>query len=459
MLKRTLHRTRMRQLRQRLKSSTTAFNLFLRCVGALALGVLMYFNDTFFLARTKQVIFLYFAFVVVSSFLQILSASSKGVRNRFFSFGRFLLTTVVLAFLWMNIQSMLLVVPVALALWLMILSLSSFISFVQYRDEKEVASFRYFIGGVGNIGFAMLFILRADDIVAASIHILGIYCVVHGISLFCDFLVEAIPNQYLNRLKQRVRLAPPFLLTVLMPQSLLNGLNEFFKERVEEPLQLRAENPPERLAGAAVNVEVFIHASKTLTGFAGHVDLAIGDTIYCYGAYDKQQSKKYGGVAGAGVMYEVHGKEDYLTFCKTLNHETVFGFGLVLSEQELGRMKEKIAQMKARAYPWLCPAQRAAKEGKAADGFTDVPSRLSRAIEVSFYKFEHGIYKYYWMLGTNCVTFADDLLKASGMKTVLTGIITPGTYYSFLNAEFLKGSSVIVKREVYTKASDLYVAE
>lgn len=460
MLSEMNQRRKINRTRNRLKTQTTALNLLLQSLGAVAVGLIMLLHDNVFIARTSQLLLLYFGFVVVLNFLQVLVSASKGVRPCLRSLGRFVITCVVVFVLWHNIQDMFVVIPLALSLWLMLLSISSFISYAQYRDEKETASFHYFLGGVINIGFAMLFILQTTDPVSDSIHILGVYCILLGGSLFLDFLSVAIPSHYLNRLKHSVRIAPPVFLTVMLPQAMLNGVNEFFKEKRDDTrddtMPFKAENSPSDLAGEAVNVEVFIHVSKSLAGTAGHVDLAVDGTIYCYGAYDKQQSKKYGGVAGEGVVYKVHDKQAYLQFCKTLNHETLFGFGLVLSGGELAQMKAALAQAMERTYPWRCPSQQAAcgERPEPPESFLDFPSRLANKVDVTFYKFKRGSYKHYWMLGTNCVTFADDLLKASGMKTLITGIITPGTYYTFLNAEFLKGSSVVVKREVYNKAID-----
>lgn len=454
MLNRINRHRKLHLLRQQLRPHTTALNLFWQCAVSLALGLVMLLNDSFFLARTKQLVFCYFVFVVLSGFMRIFVSEDKSIKQTVRNIVQFLSVSVISFLLWKNIQSMFIVIPIALSLWLMILSISSFITFVQYRDEKNVSSIRHFFAAVGNVGFAMLFIVSTDDPVSASVHILGVYCICLGVSIFLDFLSKVVPSRFQNRVKKQVRIAPPLLLTALVPQSLMNGINEIFKETQKEPPVLKAENIVPEQEKSQIQVEVFIHVSKSIQGTAGHVDLAIGDTIYCYGAYDKQQSKKYGGVAGAGVMYEVQGKEEYLSFCKIGNKETIFGFGIALSEEEFVAVQETVAGIKARAYPWQCPAQIAMQAGQSSEQWQDFPSRLSRATKVSFYKFKRGNYKHYWMLGTNCVIFVDDLLKAGGMKTLLTGIITPGSYYEFLNAEFLKGSSVIVKREIYTKEAD-----
>ncbi len=442
-------------LSKRLKTHTTALSLFLQSAGSLALGLIMLLNDSFFIARVIQLIFLYFAFVLLINFIKIIESVGKGIGKLIQNISIFLACCVVSNFMWQNINHMFHIIPIALFLWLTILSLSSFISFFQYYKEKNVNAFRYIIEGIGNISFAILFVAQADNAVSASIHILGVYSMIFGGSVFLDFLAEVLPPSYIAHMKQHVHIAPPLVFTLLLPQNLRKSISNYSKENEEVLPVFKVEKNITEQEEAKINVEVFIHVSKTLAGTAGHVDLAIEDTVYCYGAYDKQQSKKYGGVVGEGVMYEVHNKADYLKFCKAFNNETLFGFGLIIEEKELNQMKEKIEEMKARSYPWMCPSQRARAKGEQTDVFKDFPSRLANEIHVSFCKFKNGAYKHYWMLGTNCVTFVDELLRIGGMKTVITAIRTPGSYYDFLNTVFLKGSTIVVKREVYTTAIEM----
>ena len=54
------------------------------------------------------------------------------------------------------------------------------------------------------------------------------------------------------------------------------------------------------------------------------------------------------------------------------------------------------------------------------------------------------------MLKTNCVALANLLCGASGLDLMNPqGIVTPGTYYAFLNRQFLRPRSIVISRTVY----------
>ena len=53
-------------------------------------------------------------------------------------------------------------------------------------------------------------------------------------------------------------------------------------------------------------------------------------------------------------------------------------------------------------------------------------------------------------MGTNCCFLADDIIGKSGMDILsINGIITPGTYYDYLNRELKLKSSNVISKEIY----------
>ena len=53
---------------------------------------------------------------------------------------------------------------------------------------------------------------------------------------------------------------------------------------------------------------------------------------------------------------------------------------------------------------------------------------------------------------TNCVKLVDEVIGRSGTDILsLNGIITPGTYYDYLNREYEKQDSMVVTRRVYAR--------
>ena len=60
--------------------------------------------------------------------------------------------------------------------------------------------------------------------------------------------------------------------------------------------------------------------------------------------------------------------------------------------------------------------------------------------------------KTYFVLGTNCGTLVDKILRSSGIDVLNpNGIITPGTYYDFLEREYMKKGSRVVSKKIYNK--------
>ena len=60
-----------------------------------------------------------------------------------------------------------------------------------------------------------------------------------------------------------------------------------------------------------------------------------------------------------------------------------------------------------------------------------------------FYRFTKGKYKTFFVLRTNCATCVDNIFNAIGTKIInLEGIISPGTYYSYLEKEYHKKNSI-----------------
>ncbi|MEG1630127.1 MAG: hypothetical protein RR345_03335, partial [Erysipelotrichaceae bacterium] len=58
----------------------------------------------------------------------------------------------------------------------------------------------------------------------------------------------------------------------------------------------------------------------------------------------------------------------------------------------------------------------------------------------------------FFVLYTNCVSFVGNLIECVGLNLVdLSGIISPGSYYDFLNKQFMSEKSFVIARKLYTK--------
>lgn len=435
----------MKQLNKHLKTQTTALNLFLQAMFSIVMGLILIYNYNLFFTRVSIVVFGYFWFVMGMNFLQVIQNIDKGIKDiihelfPFFAFG------VAIAIYFSNINRVIGLIPPIMILGTIFLAINNLICFFQYRNEKNTAPFRYLLSALLHLGFGVFFALYTYHYghFFTGIRLIGLYLILLGVTIFLDGLAKAIPNQYINKWTETMRMKQPTLVAAFVPLTTLNRIRDYFRVNTDEIQPIKIQ----KYEGEA-NVEVYVHVAKSLRGIAGHVDIAIGDTVVCYGTYDRE-SIQLGGIIGAGVIYEVYDKEIYREFCQEVRNETLFEYGFVFSAEEYQRIEEKLEEIKARTAVWKCKAQRAKERNEMVTETKDMSCKLAVAMETVFYKFKSGAYKYYWMFGSNCVSFTDELVKASGMKTLSSGIFTPGTYFTFLNDEFAKGNSKIVSRTVY----------
>ena len=157
---------------------------------------------------------------------------------------------------------------------------------------------------------------------------------------------------------------------------------------------------------------------------------------------------------GDGVLFTVNNREKYLRFCAEHSKKTIFAFGITLTSEQKERVKREIEKIENDTYRWKC-----VQELDNTKEYGDYASCLYRATKAKFYKFKRSNYRLYFALWTNCVKLVDNVLGAAGSDILrLNGVITPGTYYYYLNNEFKKKHSNVIKKERITN-KDIYEQE
>lgn len=438
----------MKELNKHFRTQTTALNLFLQSVLIIALGVILIYDYDWFFRRVSLVVFGYFCFLMGMNFIQLTQNIENGIKDiiqglfPFFAFG------LAIAIYYSNLNRIIRLIPPLIIFGTLVITISSTISFVQYHKEKNTAPFRYLLSALTHLGFGVFFTIYTYGYAHphTGIRLIALYVILLGVTMFVNGLAIIIPNRYILKVTEFFSVTPPAILMAFKPIAVLNRLDDYFSVRTDETQLLTI-----RKSDIKDNVQVYVHVAQSARGIAGHVDIAIDDTIYCYGTYDRE-SVHLGGIIGTGVLYEVKDKKTYLDFCQEVRKETVIEYGLAFTEQELEKIHEKMEELKSRTVIWKCRVQREGLEDQEIVESEEMSCKIAKSMEVIFYKFKMGTYKYYWMFVSNCVSFTDELLKASGMKTIAARIITPGTYFTFLNDEFAKGNSKMVSRTVYYTA-------
>ena len=203
-----------------------------------------------------------------------------------------------------------------------------------------------------------------------------------------------------TRVKRRIRVPLPVIFTILLPKKMLDKINHF----IQEELSMSEWTSPE-LKGTDRQpvLKVFIHVGEDGFNQMGHVDLSYKGRVYAYGNYDIDSERLLGAI-GDGVLFSLD-DQDYIDYCLQDN-KTLFEYRVVL------------------------PA--------------------TQEYKVETFKFRSSRYKTYFVLGTNCVLLADQLIGASGLDLLaMVGILAPGTYYDYFEKEFQKPNPMVVGKTIH----------
>lgn len=303
------------------------------------------------------------------------------------------------------------------------------------------------------LAFGVLLVVHPIDNFALLATVAAFYLMFYAVTMFGDaFAAIFHADMDDERSKRRTHFALPNLLTAIKPSRTIKKI----RARLEQG-KLESGVVVEEKAKAAfdtVNLEVMIHLTTQGLNKFGHVDIAIGDTVYSYGTYDST-TVKYGGFVSQGSFIEVP-KAPYLRYCLDYQQKYVIGFGACLSEQQLAAVQKHVDEMRADCAPLESPYEQAIKEGRDGSDLHDSASNLVRDVGGKVYTVLEGPYKRYFGININCVQFADWLLSESGIDAMsFSGIRTPGAYYAMMDNMFRRKNTRVIRRTWYVLSKDI----
>lgn len=300
--------------------------------------------------------------------------------------------------------------------------------------------------------FGLILLFSPFYYLRAVLVIIGIYCILLGITYIADFVRSSIPERTKNKAKRHIRISLPIFLAAFLPHSVLLRLNSYLTTENGKPDGF--EDIVDKKEEEAPDIEIFIHVSCDGFCVIGHCDICFEGELIAYGNYDEASSTPIG--TGDGVLL-ITDRASYIPYCLENNGTTLFSFGLRLSEEQRVSVRESVQEIKERLVPWNPPFQAAYAKDPAADpkDYSDFSSRLCRETGARFYKFKRGRFKRYFVMSTNCVLLVDSIIGKAGTDILsLNGIVSPGTLYDYLESAFLKQDSIVISRGVY-HAKDL----
>lgn len=317
--------------------------------------------------------------------------------------------------------------------------LNAVINFVEYYIRRK----NQLNGILGKLFASFIFLIFALILILAPQKGAGLVFVVAGIYSIIQALINIVFAVLELFGQRKFGLSLPVFLSALLP------LNVFMRVSGDDALMAHSIGDPyddPDINDVPLSVNIYIQGS----GFEsfGHVDVAIGDTIYSYGLHDPSDRVLWGS-AGHGVLVKVDKRAFFKNSLKT-GKTMIISYEIYPSKEEMRTIKERLAKLMKDAVPFACNAKLKEEGQKVRDD--DYISDVYKDTGCELYKFKSGKFKTYFVFTTNCVLLTDYLIRNKEINLIeMSGIITPGTYINFLYQLYLDPSSIVKGIKIYKK--------
>ena len=381
-----------------------------------------------------EIVILMLVLISIYNLLCYLLSNKKSNKKRQYLI-TFLFNFVVSVIFFFLPNLLLVFFPFLFAIYLFIISVSNLIMYIMFFRNNSNGKLNYLISFFVYSFIAIPILFSPLKKLNTFIICFSIYIIVLGISYIIDFLKYSLSIKTKNNLKRHIRITMPTIFEAIIPYSVMLEINKTLEERRVYSYINNNDITP--------NLKVIIHTSSRGVNRMGHMDIYFNNKIYSYGSYD-EGSRKFKNIFGDGVLFNCDNISDYINFCIDHSKKTIFIFGLKLTNNQLNKVSCGIEEIMKFAYEWDY------KNDKLYVNNNTYAAKLYNKTGAKFYKFKKGKYKTYYVLGTNCCYLVDDIIGKGGIDILsLNGIITPGTYYDYLNKEFFRNKSIVVSKEVY----------
>lgn len=422
-----------------------ATNSLIIGIGLVLIGTLMLLGRDALYINLVNIFVLAILFLSIKQFISYLVDKKKHNRINFTrSFLNLLFCLIISLFKNIPIS----ILPIVFGLYLLLNAIIKFISYsILFKNKAN--------GRLTELSLGIIYTVLAIPIIFAPIKnlnnvlvIIGIYIILLGINYIADFISFLIPKRVKNKIRRSFRISLPAIVEAIIPYTVLREINYLIdKDNYDKPFIFE-----EKSEDVIPDLEVFVHTSNRGFNRMGHVDLYFDNKVISYGNYDDNSVRMFT-MIGDGVLFTTE-RDKYIPFCIEHSKKTIFAFGLKLTESQKKNVSKAISKIFDSVYEWNPPYVEATTKRKkvSINKYKDYASRLYHATNANFYKFKDGRFKNYFVLGTNCCRLADHIIGKSGIDLLkMNGVITPGTYYEYLNREFQKKNSMVVSRKIYNK--------
>lgn len=336
-------------------------------------------------------------------------------------------------------------ITIVFGLYILTMSILHFINYFIYHTYQMKGKLGIFLQGVITLIFAILLIWKPTSNMKYAEIVIGIYMIFYGLTYLIDFIRAILPVAITNRMKERVKVTLPILFTAFLPKKLLSSINKMLEieHDTDDFNAVKTSQEPD--------IEVIIHLAKDGTASMGHVEVAFENKVYSYGNYNLHSRRLFDAV-GDGIVC-IADEKSYIQYAIEKKNRYLVVFGIKLTKDQKEKVRQRINRLITIDTEDYYPDLQLYDMGLLEPGdYHDMSSDLYRVANAKFKRITSGKHKKFFVMKTNCVMVVDYILGSLGKGVIsINGIITPGTYYDYLNKEFLIQSSNVITRKVFTK--------
>ncbi len=325
-------------------------------------------------------------------------------------------------------------IPIVFSIYLLFNAIVKFINYSILAEVNLRSRLKELLFGLVFLIFSLFFLFYPTSKISIFVTIIGIYCIILGISKLFEFVIDILSDKLKLKVKKKLRMTLPILFEAFIPKRALKHINKYLDELIVETKKNNKDS----------DLQIFIHLSPYGFNQFGHMDIMFEGIIYSYGNYDKNSRILFTSL-GDGVLFEIKEKEKYINFCINNSKKTILEYGIKLTLEEKDKLKGALNNILKDTIPW--------KPDKCKDKKKmDYANKLLLATHAKFYKFAKGTYKRYFVFGVNCTYFVDMLMRNYVFEVLkIVGIISPGTYYEYLEENYRRKNSNVVSKIIYSK--------
>lgn len=287
------------------------------------------------------------------------------------------------------------------------------------------------------LGFSLLFSPQVST--GLLMQSFGIYFMLLSIR----FLFDAFNlNSQHYKWHRFIHVSVPTALAPFIPDYYLSKIQRMLQE--DEPVEREAYKTDEQ-----PKLRAMVHIGPQGLQKVGHFTFAWEDIVFSYGNYDVD-STRMAGLMGDGVYFTVP-YDLYLPNIMEYEHNTIFEYGIHTTPAQDAQIEAALQHLKNNSFRWYSKIEKNPQIGRIEGLEEDYPCRLHFRTGAKFYKIKKGRFHTYWATGENCVLFADQILGMVGADVLsVKGIVSPGAYFDYLQNEYAKENSPVVRRIIHT---------